>query len=129
MASTDRPLSPHLQIYKWQWTMVLSILHRATGIALSAGTIILVVWLLALAGGPAQYFQLQQFLTSIPGYVLLIGWTWALFYHLANGVRHLVWDSGFGYDLSIARASGYLVFGLSVLFTAGFWILIKFLVV
>ena len=101
MASTDRPLSPHLQIYKWQWTMVLSILHRATGIALSAGTVILVVWLLALAGGPAQYFQLQQFLTSIPGYVLLVGWTWALFYHLANGVRHLVWDSGFGYDLSI----------------------------
>ena len=121
MASTDRPLSPHLQIYRWQWTMALSILHRATGIALIAGSVLLVAWLVALAGGPDGYSMLRNFLTSIPGYVMLIGWTWSLFYHLANGIRHLVWDAGLGYDLQVARASGYAVFALSVILTGGFW--------
>ena len=121
MASTGRPLSPHLQIYRWQWTMALSILHRATGIALIAGSVLLVAWLIALAGGPDSYWMLRNFLTSLPGYVMLIGWTWSLFYHLANGIRHLVWDAGLGYDLPVARASGYAVFALSVISTVGFW--------
>ena len=121
MASTGRPLSPHLQIYRWQWTMALSILHRATGIALIAGSVLLVLWLVALADGPNGYLVLRNFLTSIPGYVLLVGWTWSLFYHLANGIRHLVWDAGLGYDLSVAQASGYAVFALSVILTGGFW--------
>ena len=121
MASTGRPLSPHLQIYRWQWTMALSILHRATGIALIAGSVLLVAWLVALAGGPDSYLMLRNFLTSLPGYVMLIGWTWSLFYHLANGIRHLVWDAGLGYDLPVARASGYAVFALSVISTVGFW--------
>ena len=86
--------------------MALSILHRATGIALIAGSVLLVAWLVALAGGPDGYSMLRNFLTSIPGYVMLIGWTWSLFYHLANGIRHLVWDAGLGYDLQVARASG-----------------------
>ena len=121
MASTGRPLSPHLQIYRWQWTMALSILHRATGIALIAGSVLLVAWLVTLAGGPDSYLMLRNFLTSLPGYIMLIGWTWSLFYHLANGIRHLVWDAGLGYDLPVARASGYAVFAVSVILTVGFW--------
>ena len=101
--------------------MALSILHRATGISLTAGSVLLVVWLLTLAGGPDGYSMLCNFLTSVPGYVMLIGWTWSLFYHLANGIRHLVWDAGLGYDLPVARASGYSVFALSVILTSGFW--------
>ena len=101
--------------------MALSILHRATGIALVAGSVLLVVWLVALAGGPDGYLMLRNFLTSVPGYIMLIGWTWSLFYHLANGIRHLVWDAGLGYDLPVARASGYAVFALSVVSTGGFW--------
>ncbi len=88
MSTNDRPLSPHLQIYRWQWTMALSILHRATGVALAAGTLLLVCWLMSLATGATAFADLQKFLVSLPGKVCLIGWSWALFYHLANGIRH-----------------------------------------
>lgn len=122
MTSNDRPLSPHLQIYRWQWTMALSILHRATGLALVVGCGLLVCWLMALADGPKPYQGLQTFLTSTFGKVLLIGWTWTLFYHLANGLRHLAWDAGLGYELPVARASGYISFAVSVLLTAALWL-------
>src|SRR3546814_12263005 len=109
MNTDNSPLSPHLQIYAWQWTMLLSITHRATGIALSAGTLLLVWWLLALATGPEAFATAQGFVGSWFGLLLLIGWTWSLFYHLCNGIRHLVWDTGAGFDLSTARGSGYAV--------------------
>ena len=94
----NRPLSPHLQVYRWQWTMALSILHRATGLALTVGALLMVFWLLALATGPDSFAGLQAFLGSWFGRLLLFGWTWALAYHFLNGIRHLVWDAGKGFD-------------------------------
>ncbi|HUB88138.1 MAG TPA: succinate dehydrogenase, cytochrome b556 subunit [Dyella sp.] len=99
MAETQRPVSPHLQIYKWQVQMVTSILHRATGIALSVGALILVWWLIALAAGEDAFNQFKVCMGSPIGMVLLIGWTWSFFYHLCNGIRHLVQDAGAGYAI------------------------------
>jgi succinate dehydrogenase / fumarate reductase cytochrome b subunit len=96
MPATARPLSPHLGIYRWQIQMVTSILHRATGIALAAGTILLVVALLALASGPDAWAKVVGFCASWPGTILLYGWTWSLAYHLLNCIRHLLQDLGLG---------------------------------
>jgi succinate dehydrogenase / fumarate reductase, cytochrome b subunit len=90
----SRPLSPHLQIYRPQITSVLSISHRATGLALSLGTLLLVWWLVALARGPEAFASVQSFVGSWLGRLLLLGWTFSLFFHLANGIRHLCWDAG-----------------------------------
>ena len=109
MPSPSRPLSPHLQIYRWQLTSVLSILHRLTGVALAIGTLLLVYWLIATAAGPDAYSTAQDLIGSVLGRALLFGWTVALFYHLCNGVRHLIWDAGFGFELRTAYASGWAV--------------------
>jgi succinate dehydrogenase / fumarate reductase cytochrome b subunit len=109
MVSPQRPLSPHLQIYRWQLTSVMSILHRITGVALAVGTLLLVYWLVAAAAGPESFATAQEFVGSILGRLLLFGWTVALFYHLANGVRHLLWDAGRGLELRAAYASGWTV--------------------
>jgi succinate dehydrogenase / fumarate reductase cytochrome b subunit len=109
MPSPLRPLSPHLQIYRWQLTSVLSILHRITGVALAAGTLLLVYWIIATAAGTATFATAQAFIGSIVGRLLLFGWTVALFYHLANGIRHLLWDAGKGFELRTAYASGWAV--------------------
>ncbi|MDY6942400.1 MAG: succinate dehydrogenase, cytochrome b556 subunit [Pseudomonadota bacterium] len=109
MASDNRPLSPHLQIYRWSLTMLLSILHRATGVALTVGTLVLIYWLCALAVGPEAYATAQGLLSSGLGQLLLFGWSVALFYHLSNGVRHLAWDLGFGFEKEQARQSGVAV--------------------
>ena len=101
-----RPLSPHLQIDRPQLTSVLSILHRATGILISAGAVILVWWLVALASGPESYAFLSVLIGSVPGRLLLFGWTLCFFYHLANGIRHLWWDTGRGLDLPSVYHSG-----------------------
>jgi len=121
MRSADRPLSPHLQIYRWQLTSVLSILHRATGVALSAGTILLVWWLIAAASGPEAYEGVQDFLGSWIGLLLLFGWTLSLFYHLCNGIRHLVWDTGYGVSLRGARMGGSAVLAATALLTGVTW--------
>ena len=113
MRQAGRPLSPHLQIYKPQVTSVLSILHRFTGLALSVGTLPLVWWLLAAASGPASYAQAQAFLGSWLGVLLLIGWAYALFFHLCNGIRHLVWDAGRGFDIATTYATGWAVVAAS----------------
>lgn len=122
MNTNERPLSPHLQIYRWQWTMALSILHRATGVALSVGTLLLVGWLLALSEGPTRYEAYQTFIGHWFGRLLLFGWTWALFYHLCNGIRHLFWDTGRGFELDTAAKSGYFVCFASVSLTLIAWI-------
>lgn len=122
MKTQDRPLSPHLQIYRWQWTMLYSILHRATGIALSAGTLLLVWWLLALASGPEAFAVARGFIGSIIGQIMLFGWTWSLMYHLGNGIRHLVWDAGYGFDLDVARKSGHGAAALTGALTILIWI-------
>jgi len=122
MPSPERPLSPHLQVYRWQLTSVLSILHRASGIALSVGTLLLVYWLIAAAAGPESFATAQGFIGSILGRILLLGWSWALFYHLCNGIRHLFWDAGHGFDLKTVYASGWTVVGASVVLTLIAWI-------
>jgi succinate dehydrogenase / fumarate reductase, cytochrome b subunit len=122
MRSADRPISPHLQIYRWQLTSVLSILHRAAGIALSAGAILLVWWLVAAASGPETYEGVSNFLGSWIGLLLLFGWTAALFYHLCNGIRHLVWDTGQALDLKSTYLGGWLVVGATAVLTVVSWI-------
>lgn len=122
MASRDRPLSPHLQVYKPQLTSVLSIMHRMTGIALAAGTLMLVWWLLAAGAGAGAYAGFQDFAGSVLGRLLLLGWTFSLFYHLCNGIRHLFWDAGRGFGLPEAYASGWAVVGASGLLTLAAWI-------
>ncbi len=115
MASTDRPLSPHLQIYRPQITSVLSILHRLTGVALTFGTLLLTWWLVAAAYGPEEFADAQAFLGSWFGHLILWGFTFAVFYHLANGVRHLLWDFGWGFEIEQVRLTGIIV----VAFAAG----------
>jgi succinate dehydrogenase / fumarate reductase cytochrome b subunit len=123
MKSAPRPLSPHLQIYRWQLTSVLSILHRATGLALSVGTLLLVWWLVAAANGPEAYDRAQGFIGSPIGLLLLLGWSFALFYHLCNGIRHLMWDSGHGFDLRTTYQTGWAVVAASAGLTVVAWLL------
>lgn len=101
--------------------MALSILHRATGIGLAAGTLLMVCWLLAIAAGPAAFDAVQDFNGSWFGRLLLFGWTFALFYHLANGIRHLFWDAGYGFDLDTAYATAIGTAVASVALTVATW--------
>lgn len=121
MASDPQPLSPHLGIYRWQLTSVMSILHRATGIALAVGAILLVAWIGAASDGPGSFAAMQWFLGSPLGLILLFGWTVALFYHLCNGIRHLVWDTGRGLELKSVYASGYAVLIATAVLTILAW--------
>jgi len=122
MSTGNRPLSPHLQVYRWQWTSMLSIVHRATGIALAAGALLLVCWLLAVANGPDSFAAVHGFLGTWIGRLLLFGWTWSLTYHLFNGMRHLFWDAGIGLELPAAQASGYAVVVASIAVTLAVWV-------
>jgi succinate dehydrogenase / fumarate reductase, cytochrome b subunit len=122
MDTADRPLSPHLQIYRWQLTSVMSILHRAAGIALSLGAVLLVWWLVAAASGAEAFDTVQAFLGSWVGVLLLLGWTAALLYHFANGIRHLVWDTGHALDLGSTYLGGWLVVAATALLTLIAWI-------
>lgn len=99
MAQTVRPLSPHLGVYRWQVQMVTSILHRATGIALSVGLLAITWGLLALASGEGAWNDFTASAGSVIGIILLVGWSWAFFYHLCNGIRHLLQDAGMGYRI------------------------------
>ncbi len=117
----ERPVSPHIQIYRWQLTSVMSITHRATGVALSAGAVLLVWWLVAAASGPEAYGAVQNFLGSWIGIVMLLGWTAALFYHLCNGIRHLVWDTGHALDLGSTYLGGWIVIAATAVLTAIAW--------
>ncbi len=117
----QRPMSPHLGIYRWQLTMMLSIIHRATGIALSVGTILLVALLVSLAAGPESFNAVRGLIASPIGIVLMIGWTWSLFFHLCNGIRHLMWDIGWGFEIPRAYATGWTVVAASLIFTIAIW--------
>lgn len=112
-----RPLSPHLQIYRPQLTSGLSILHRITGVGLALGAFLLVWWFLAAATAPDYFDFVDGILTSWIGHLILIGSAWALSYHFANGIRHLVWDMGYGFELDDVRKSGIAAVGASVLLT------------
>lgn len=121
MADTRRPLSPHLQIYKWQVQMMTSILHRATGIALAVGTLVVVWGLLSLAAGEAAFDQFKACMGSPVGIVLLVGWSWALFYHLCNGIRHLAQDAGAGYAIPQFVRSSWLSVVVSLVLVVLVW--------
>ena len=123
MQTDNRPLSPHLQIYKQGWTGIPSVLHRGTGIALSAGSLFLVYWLVALAGGPESYQSAQAVFGSLLGRIVLFGFTFALFYHLCAGIRHLFWDAVIGLDIDKAVTSAKLVVGASIALTVLTWLL------
>ena len=114
-----RPLSPHIQIYRWTLTMMPSILHRATGVALYAGTILLAWWLLAAATGPEAYAQVQAVSSAWYGRLVLFGYSWALLHHMFGGLRHFIWDTGRGFDLAhvelIARVTAIAPIILTVL--------------
>ena len=125
MPARTRPLSPHLQIYQWQIGNTLSILHRLTGVMLALGLIALCLWLMALAGGEERYRAAAHMFASPVGVVLLAGWTFAFFYHLLNGVRHLLWDVGVGFERNQRHASGWLAvlgaLGLTLCVWACLW--------
>jgi succinate dehydrogenase / fumarate reductase cytochrome b subunit len=119
---SSRPLSPHLQVYRFEWTMALSITHRITGVGLAVGTLLLAWWLIAGAAGPEAFARAQNFIGSGFGLLLMFGWTWALFYHLANGIRHLVWDAGYSFELKNAEKGAYIVAAASLGLTILAWI-------
>jgi succinate dehydrogenase / fumarate reductase, cytochrome b subunit len=121
MAAVKRPLSPHLQIYRPQITSVLSISHRFTGVILSAAFLLLVYWLAALAGGEQGYARAVAILGAWPAQVLLFFATFAFFFHLANGLRHLWWDSGRGFEIPQVIASGWVVVLSAAALTLASW--------
>jgi succinate dehydrogenase / fumarate reductase cytochrome b subunit len=120
-----RPISPNIQldggVWRWHVTMVASILHRATGMGLYVGALVLMAWALSLAAGPGAYAAFQNAADSILGKVVLIGLTLCVFYHMANGVRHLVWDAGYGFKPKTADTTAWLVMGFAVVATILFW--------
>ena len=122
--SRQRPLSPHLQIYKPQLTSILSILHRVTGVTLSMGSVILVSWIIVLTLGEETYVIYTKIINHWFSHLVLMGFTFGVFYHLSNGIRHLFWDAGYGYGLREAYISGSLVIFSSLLLTGMTWLLI-----
>jgi len=121
MSNHDRPLSPHISIYRWPITMVLSILHRISGVALSLGFVVFVAWLFDAASGPDAYAVFMSVMDTYIGKFCLLGWSFAFFFHLSNGARHLLWDSGRGMEKSQANASSWLVLISTIGLTAVFW--------
>jgi succinate dehydrogenase / fumarate reductase cytochrome b subunit len=122
MVERNRPLSPHLQIYRPQMTTMLSILHRITGVGLGLGTLLLVYWVASAASGPDQFARAQALMGSWFGYLILFGFSVALFFHLANGIRHLFWDAGYGFEIRSAYASGVAVLVLTGGLTLIAWV-------
>lgn len=124
-AAPARPLSPFMigPYYKPQMTSMLSITHRLTGLALTSGVLLLVVWLSCVAAGPEYYAKIAPHVTAWYGKVVLIAFSWSLFYHLCNGMRHLVWDTGRGLDIATAEKAGYLIIVASIVLTAAVWAL------
>ena len=119
----DRPMSPHLQVWRWHVTMATSILHRATGMALYVGALIAAGWFIALAAGPDAFDGYRAFLGSPIGYLILFGLSFSLFYHLANGIRHLVWDTGKGFEIKTADMSGWAVIVFAIVATVLIWVI------
>jgi succinate dehydrogenase / fumarate reductase, cytochrome b subunit len=124
----ERPLSPFMFPiwYRFQITSALSILHRLTGIGLAAGSILLVWWLISVAAGGELFEATHRFLVSPIGMVLLFLWSVAFFYHLCNGIRHLAWDAGYGFEIRTATRSGYAVLAMTALLTVLAWLYVFF---
>lgn len=123
MQTDNRPLSPHLQIYRLPLTALTSISHRISGVMLLVGSLVLVYWLVALAGGPVSHEQASAVLGNWFVQLLMFVWTFALFYHLSNGIRHLFWDAGYGFELDIAHKSGIAAVAAAGVLTVVAWII------
>ena len=121
MRPGNRPLSPHLQVYRLPLSAVLSILHRLTGVFLSLGSLLLVWWLVSVAQGEAEFNNANAVIDSLLAQLILFGWTFALFFHLSNGIRHLFWDAGCGFDLNTVQKSSIAVIALAVTLTVLSW--------
>jgi len=124
MPARARPLSPHLFIYRWQIGNSLSILHRLTGLFLGLGFVALAYWFVALATGYPSYRFAARLFASPLGGLALFGWTFAFFYHFLNGVRHLLWDAGRGFERAERRASGWLAVAGAISLTLAVWLLL-----
>jgi succinate dehydrogenase cytochrome b subunit len=125
MPPRARPTSPHVGIYRWQIGNSLSILHRLTGIALALGLVALSYWLVSLAGGEQSYLAAANAFASPAGIVFLVGWTFAFLYHLLNGVRHLFWDVGYGFERTQRHASGWFAALGALALTLCVWLLLR----
>ncbi len=123
MTTNERPLSPHLQIYKLELPMVLSGLHRITGIALSVGSILLVAWIASAVYSADAFAGMNRFLGSVIGQLMLFGWTFSLIYHSVSGVRHLIWDTGRLLEVKQIHSSGKIVLAITIVLTLLAWIL------
>jgi len=121
-APNSRPLSPHLQVYRPQITSFLSIIHRLTGVALTAGALLFSYWIISTSYGESAFNTAQSLLGSWFGQFVMFGFTFAIFYHLCNGIRHMAWDAGRGYDMPTLRKSGWFVVIISLSLTALTWI-------
>jgi len=121
MSTRNRPLSPHLQVYKPQITSVMSIFHRFTGVGLAVGALVLAYWLNAAAYGPDAFERAQSFLATWFGRLLLFGWTVALFYHMCNGIRHLFWDAGMGLEMEQVKSSAWITILATLVLTFASW--------
>jgi len=124
MAQANRPLSPHLGIYRWQVSNTLSILHRMSGMFLTLGALVLTAWLVAAASGASSYGALLVVLKSPLGMLALFGWSLAFFYHLCNGIRHLCWDAGWGFTIPGSRATGWTAVITACALTLVFWVVV-----
>jgi succinate dehydrogenase / fumarate reductase cytochrome b subunit len=122
-ALRERPLSPHLQVWRWHITMATSILHRATGVALYVGALIGAAWAISLAEGPDAYATFKHLLGSPLGKLVMFGLTVSFFYHLANGIRHLTWDAGRGLNVKTANATAIVVFAFAAAASVAIWII------
>ena len=118
----SRPLSPHLQVYRWPLSMALSISHRVTGVGLAIGTLLMTWWLVAAAVSDDAFTGVQRFLATPIGILLLLGWSAALFFHFFTGLRHLAWDAGYGFELKTTYASGWTVVTAGFVLTVIAWV-------
>ena len=123
MTTHERPLSPHLQIYKLELPMVLSGLHRITGIALSVGSILLVAWISSAVYSAEAFASMNRFLGGFIGQFVLFGWTFSLIFHSVSGVRHLIWDTGRLLEIKQIHSSGKIVLAIAIVLTLLAWIL------
>ena len=120
----ERPLSPHLQIYRLQINMVMSIVHRITGAAMYVGTVLMAGWLFAAATSPEQFAWVNGLFATWPGMIVLVGYSWALIHHALGGMRHFIWDTGSGLDIATVDLLSWSTIVLSVLLTAALWLYI-----
>ena len=121
--ASERPLSPHLQVYRWPWPMAMSIAHRITGAGLYFGTLLMAWWLIAASGGPNAYSRAAGFFSSAIGRLILFGYTWALLHHMLGGIRHLIWDTGHGFSPNEREWLSVMTLVGSIVLTILLWII------